>query len=127
MSAGFCQSRSRTGLSLASPKLELYEISSDRIGMPNRWTGNPPHFLFGNDEDRIRILFSGELHFRRGGADIGIDLRFELGEVLLEHADQRTRGLVELSLVGPGLDRIEDMRFEDRKSTRLNSSHLGIS
>src|SRR5258706_13607281 len=46
-----------------------------------------------------------ELHFRRGGADVGVDLRFELGKILLEHADQRTCCLVELDLVGPRLDR----------------------
>ena len=34
-------------------------------------------------------LLRRELHFRRGGADVGVDLGFELGKVLLEHADQR--------------------------------------
>src|SRR6185369_17890329 len=49
-------------------------------------------------------LLRRELEVRRGGADFGVDLGFELGKVLLEHADQRTRGLVELGLVLPGVD-----------------------
>src|SRR5258707_15863167 len=53
-----------------------------------------------------------ELYFRRGGADVGVDLGFEFCKILLEHADQRTRGLVELDLVGPGLDRIGDLRVD---------------
>src|ERR1700712_1676778 len=56
-----------------------------------------------------------EFYFRRGGADLGVYLRFEPGEILLEHADQRPRGLVELGLVLPGLDRIEDMRLDPGK------------
>src|SRR6266852_5839285 len=67
-----------------------------------------------------------ELHFRRGGADIGVDLRFELGEVFLEHADQRARGLVELGLVGPGLDRIEDMRLDAGQRGRHREAEIFV-
>src|ERR1700736_6492264 len=59
----------------------------------------------------ISKLFRREPYFRSGGTDVGIDLTFELGEILLEHADQRPRGFVELGLVSPGLDRIKDMRL----------------
>ena len=58
--------------------------------------------------NRVRSLSDAllrrELQVRRGGADFGVDLGFELGKVLLEHADQRARGLVELGLVRPGVD-----------------------
>src|ERR1700733_5989387 len=74
----------------------------------------------------IRFLFRGELHFRRGGADIGIDQALEFGEVLLEHADQRTRGLVELNLVGPSLDRIEDMRFDAGQRGRHREAEIFV-
>src|SRR4051812_8622858 len=57
-----------------------------------------------NDEG---VLLRRELEIRRGGADFGIDLGFELGKVLLEHADQRARSLVEIGLVLPGVDGIE--------------------
>src|SRR6266436_320785 len=76
---------------------------------------------------------TGELHFRRGGADVGVDLGFEFCKVLLEHADQRARGLVELGLVGPGLDGIEDMRLDagqrgrHRESEILVGAEIGVA
>src|SRR5438067_2240073 len=54
-------------------------------------------------------LLRRELHVRRGRTDLGVDLGFKLGKVLLEHADQRARGLVEGVLVLPGVDRVEDL------------------
>src|SRR5262249_49703658 len=35
-----------------------------------------------------------EAHFRRGGADFGVDVLFVFGEIILEHADQLARGRV---------------------------------
>src|ERR1700687_3527600 len=67
-----------------------------------------------------------ELHFRRGGADVGVDLGFELGEILLEHADQGPRGLVELGLVGPGLDGIEDMRLDAGQRGRHREAEISV-
>src|ERR1700686_4106496 len=56
-----------------------------------------------------------ELDLGGGGADIGVDLGFELGKILLEHADQRARGLVELALVLPGFDRVENLARHTRQ------------
>src|SRR6185437_15288242 len=50
-------------------------------------------------------LFGRDAHFRRGRFDVRRDVLFELGEVLLEHADEQTGRLVELGLVLPRLDR----------------------
>src|ERR1035438_3475114 len=55
-----------------------------------------------------------DAHFRRRRLDVGRDVIFELGEVLLEHADQIARGLVELRLILPGLERVEQMRLDAR-------------
>ena len=63
-------------------------------------------------------LLRRQLQIRRGGADVGVDLGFELGKILLEHADQRARGLVELGLVLPGVDRIEDFARHTRQRGR---------
>src|SRR3979490_528482 len=71
--------------------------------------GRPTVPPFPFTQPIVQTSLRGELDVRRGGADVGVDLGFELGKILLEHADQRAGGLVELSLVGPGLDRIEDM------------------
>src|SRR5215216_3489826 len=59
-----------------------------------------------------------ELQVRRSGADFGVDLGFELGKILLEHADQATGGLVELGLVLPGIDGIEDLARHARQRGR---------
>src|SRR5437016_13321110 len=72
------------------------------------------------------LLFRRELYFRRGGTDVGVDLRFELGKILLEHANQRARGLVELGLVGPGLDRIEDMRLDAGQRGRYREAEISV-
>src|SRR6266404_5894965 len=73
-----------------------------------------------------RVLFRRELYFRRGGADFSVNLRFELGKILLEHADQRARGLVELGLVGPRLDRVEDMRLDAGQRGRYREAEIFV-
>src|SRR6185437_17061829 len=60
-------------------------------------------------DDRLCLLCR-DAHFRRGGFHVRRDVIFELGEVLLEHGDEIARRLVELALVLPGLERIEQMR-----------------
>src|SRR5262245_64613727 len=50
-------------------------------------------------------------HFRCRGLDIRRDVLLEFGEVLLEHVDQVSRRPVELGLVLPGLERVEQMRL----------------
>src|SRR5436190_2465183 len=46
---------------------------------------------------------SGDAHLGRRGAHLGVDIVLELGEVLLEHADELARGVVEGSFVLPRL------------------------
>jgi hypothetical protein len=58
-------------------------------------------------------LLRREPHFRHRGADFRRDVVFELGEVLLEHLDQRARGLVELFLVFPGLESLGIENYTD--------------
>src|ERR1700719_4885187 len=65
-----------------------------------------------------------ELHLGSGGADVGVDLGFEFGKILLEHADQRARSLVELSLVLPGIDRIENVARHARQRGRHRKAQL---
>src|ERR1700749_3125692 len=73
-------------------------------------------FVFArNDGYRVAYLLRGELDLGRGRANVGIDLGFELGEVLLEHADQRARGLVEFGLVLPGIHRVENFARHARQ------------
>jgi len=69
----------------------------------------------GNDDP---ALLRRELHVGRSCAHFGVDLGFELGKVLLEHADQAARGLVELVLVLPGVDRVEDLGRHARQRGR---------
>ena len=54
----------------------------------------------------------GDTHLGGGGADVGVHVGLERDEVLLEHGDEASRGLVELRLVLPGLVRIEQMRLD---------------
>src|SRR5258707_5821855 len=85
-----------------------------------RRTGSP---AFAGDDDGVYpnnttlrcALLRRELDIRRCGADVGVDVAFELGKVLLEHADQRAGGLVEFGLVFPGVDRIEDLARDTRQ------------
>jgi hypothetical protein len=48
-------------------------------------------------------LFSRELEVRRRRAHVGVDVLFELGKILCEHANTLARGLAELDLVDSGL------------------------
>jgi len=88
------------GLALASSRL--------KAGTTRRVCGGRFRCAIAHRNSRAMPTASlrRQLHFRRGGADFGVDLGFELGKVLLEHADQRTGGLVELVLVLPGVDRV---------------------
>src|SRR5262245_33732976 len=57
-------------------------------------------------------LFGRLAQARCGRLHLGIDVDFELGEVLLEHVDQCTGLHVVAELVGPGLARIENGRLD---------------
>src|SRR5262245_11033089 len=61
---------------------------------------------------RATALLRGDLHLWRCRADIGVDVAFELHEIVLEHRDELASGLVELCLVLPSLVRIEQMRLD---------------
>src|SRR5581483_10319640 len=73
-----------------------------------------------------KSLLRRELYVGRGGADVGVDLGLELGEVLLEHRDQGAGGLVELGLVLPGLDRIENMRLDTGQRGRHGEAEIFV-
>jgi len=53
-----------------------------------------------------------DAHFRSCGAHVGFDVVLELNEVLLEHANELPRGLVEFEFVLPGFLRIKEMRLD---------------
>src|SRR6478735_2300549 len=72
----------------------------------------------------VGSLFRGQLRFRRGSENFRIDLLLELGKVLLEHADQRACGLVELRLVLPGVDRVEDLSWHARQRSRDREAEI---
>src|SRR5690242_396014 len=59
--------------------------------------------------DVSNALLRGDPHFRRGRLDVVVDVRLELDEVVLEHAHQLARRLVELGFVLPGLVGIEQV------------------
>src|SRR5665213_487612 len=80
-------------------------VSSDRSSISLRALGLRALRLRAMQAPR-RLLRS-DAHFRRRRLDVGGDVLLELQEVLLEHADQFARGLVEGRLVLPGLERIE--------------------
>src|SRR5215470_20381379 len=58
-----------------------------------------------------RRLLRRDAHLGRSGAHVGIDVLLVLDEVLLEHAHQLARGVVEGGFVLPGLHRIKEMRL----------------
>src|SRR4051794_20724850 len=76
------------------------------------------------DRSMLRNSLRREFDFRRCGANIRVDLSFELGEVLLEHADQGAGGLVELRLVLPGIDRIENVAGHPRQRGRDGEAEI---
>src|SRR5947209_3403177 len=71
-------------------------------------------------------LLRRDAHLWRGGAYVGVDIGLELGEVLLEHAHELARGGVELGLVLPGLERVEQVRLDARHADRHLESEIGI-
>ena len=83
-------------------------------------------------QDRATLL-RRQLHIRGSRAHLGVHLCFKLGKILLEHADQRTGGLVELVLVLPGVDRVEDLgrhprqRGRDRKAEILVGAEFDVA
>src|SRR3712207_9098010 len=82
-----------------------------RSGRPPLGVQVPPR---ADDEDRAhRAVARGREHVIEGGA-VGVDHH---GLVLV----------VELEDVGGGVDAVARADAEDRKSTRLNSSHANIS
>src|SRR5690242_17696580 len=90
---GFSQNPGRAGDETATP-----------ANAPALWSETP--------KKMEPPLLRGDAHFRRRGAHVGVDVLLELHEVLLEHADQLARGLVELELVLPGFLRIEQVRLD---------------
>src|ERR1700722_18552289 len=89
--------RSKTPWRPYRPERRINNAEGRPFGRPSRFT-----------EPMVLNSLRRELDFGSGGADVGIDLGFELGEVLLEHPDQGARGLVEFGLVLPGVDRSEN-------------------
>src|SRR3984957_10459175 len=71
-------------------------------------------------------LLRGDADLGLGGADVGVDVALERHEVLLEHADECTRGVVELRLVLPGLVRIEQVRLDAGELGRHGEAEIGI-
>src|SRR4029077_4017730 len=71
-------------------------------------------------------LFRRDANFRCRRLDVRRDVLFEFGEVLLEHRDQVARGFVELSLVLPGLEGVQQMRFDTRDRRRHREPEIGI-
>src|SRR5882724_8869530 len=59
-------------------------------------------------------LLRRDAHLGCGGAHVGVDVLLVLDEVLLEHAHQLARGVVEGGFVLPGLHRIKEMRLDTR-------------
>ena len=66
--------------------------------------------------NRSGALFRRRAETRRRRLHVGVDVRLELGEVLVEHVDQRARLRVVGGLVGPGLARVEDLRVDARRA-----------
>src|SRR5215203_3926910 len=64
------------------------------------------------------ILFRGDVDLRRRGLHFGVYGLLELREVLLEHANELARSLVEYLLVGPGSLRIEQIGIDTRHRGR---------
>src|SRR4051794_33938526 len=60
----------------------------------------------------------GDTNLRCGGADVRVDVLLEFLEVCLEHADELACRLVELGLVLPGFDRVEQVRLDARDRGR---------
>src|SRR5581483_7171282 len=73
-----------------------------------------------------RTLFRREPHFRRGGTHVGIDVALEGGEILLKHADELARGVLEFGLVGPRLRWMQNMRLHARHRGRHLEAEIGI-
>ena len=84
-------------------------------------TGSP---AFAGDD--TQGLLRRDPHLRRRRLDVGRDVALELGEVLLEHADEVARGFVELGLVLPGLERIEQMWLDAMHRGRYREPEIGI-
>src|SRR5437879_1578172 len=51
---------------------------------------------------------------------------FELDEIIAEHRNEPARGLVELRLVLPRLERVEQMRLDTRYRTRHREAEIGV-
>ncbi len=84
--------------------------------------------LRGDDSGRRSKVVSlrRDAHLGRGRAHVGVDVLLVLGEVLLEHAHELARGLVEGGFVLPGLHRIEEVRLDARHRGRHREAEIGI-
>src|SRR5713101_6214931 len=74
----------------------------------------------------LRALLRRDAHLRRGGLHVGVHLAFEAHEIVAEHAHQLARGLVEVGLVAPGLERIEQVRLDARHGSRHREPEIRI-
>src|SRR5205814_9880725 len=77
--------------------------------------GQPGQVVDGQQQPRRRA---------RRLAVLGVRRPLPLVELVLQAPHEAVQALL---AVGGGVDVLEDVRQVDRKSTRLNSSHLGIS
>src|SRR5437899_3960834 len=69
-------------------------------------------------------LFRSRRHLHEYGDEVGVESTAWSGGALLfdrRHASRSKAAAV------PGIARVNGLAIQDRKSTRLNSSHLGIS
>src|ERR1700722_13148858 len=71
-------------------------------------------------------LFRRDPHLGRRRLDVGIDVGFVFDEVLLEHAHELARGLIEGRFVLPGLHRIEQMRLDAGHRGRHREAEIRI-
>src|SRR5260370_517050 len=74
----------------------------------------------------LRALLRRDAHLRRGGFHVGVHLTFEAHEIVAEHAHQLARGLVEVGLVAPGLERVEQVWLDARHRSRHREAEIGI-
>src|SRR5262249_39060985 len=115
--------RSRSSTDLWATSRRSVSIGSAPRRADARESGNTPFIpakagsqirklgpRFRGDE-RSGVLLRREADLGSGRAHVGIDVLLVFDEVLLEHAYQLARGLVERGFILPGLHRIEQVRL----------------